>query len=111
MKQQFIEPLKVGGIMVMILSPALAVAGLIWEQHLHYLDSLESHSSSIWIAVHSRSAQPLLSPEYLPESILRILCCVLLWLPFSLSLGICLHNSYHNYRAAILRHQVAYLGS
>jgi hypothetical protein len=126
MKQQFIEPLKlsalkvlkvlrvlrVSGIMVMILSPALAVAGLIWEQHLHYLNSLnslESPSSSIWTAVHSISVQPLPSPEYSPESVLRILCCVLLLLPFSLSLGICLHSSYRNHRAAMLRHQVARL--
>lgn len=109
MKQQFIEPLKVGGMMVMILSPALAAAGLIWEQHLHFLDSLEAQSSSIWTAVHSISAQPMQSLDYLPELVLRILCGVMLLLPFIVSLGLCLHSSYRNYRAAILRQRVVRL--
>jgi predicted metallopeptidase len=109
MKQPFIEILKIGGIMMMVLSPALAVVGLIWEQHLDYLDYLETHSASAWTAVHSTAVQPIHGIGNIADVVPRIVCHGMLFAPFVLSLGVCLHNSYLNYRAALLRQRIVQL--
>jgi hypothetical protein len=105
--------LKVGGILLLVLSPAIGFLGLFWEQNFHVLETLTSqvsplHTSPDWATV-SRISPPSADAGLLIRRAVSLIFGLMLLVPFFLSFGLCLYSGYRNHRATILSQRIAQL--
>lgn len=100
MKPQSSNFLTVCLLTLLVLSPALAVISVVWQQHLDFMAT----QHILYAVNHS---QQLTANE--ENTTVRVLLQLMFFTPISLYLGIYLYGRYIVYRAAVWKRQVEML--